>query len=209
MGPSPAPASRAGTRRPRPFSLPLILLLLISPGAIAGGWDLNRLMGRLAQNPGGRVGFTEKAFVSILDQPLESAGELIYVPPDRLEKRTLRPRPEVAAIEGNELSLERGGQRRTLRLEDYPEAAAFVDSLRATLAGDRGALERSYRLSLEGDEGDWTLVLEPRGMRLAAVVRRIEIRGRGAEARRVEILQPDGDRSEMELRPLTGPGPEP
>lgn len=186
-------------------------MLLVSPGTIAGDWDLDRLMGRLAQNPGGRVGFTEKTYVSILDQPLESAGELLYVPPHRLEKRTLQPRPEVAAIAGGELSLERGGQRRTLRLEDYPEAAAFVDSLRATLAGDRGALERSYRLSLEGDEGDWTLVLEPRGMRLAAVVRRIEIQGRGGEARRVEILQPDGDHSEMELRPLTGPraGPGP
>jgi hypothetical protein len=182
----------------------LVLALLIGGAAPAADWDLDRLMGQLAENPGGRVPFTEKTYVSILDQPLESAGELIYVPPDRLEKRTQRPRPEVAALTGGELSLERGGQRRTLRLADVPEAGAFVDSIRATLAGDRAALERSYRLRLEGGEGDWTLVLEPRGLRLGAVVRRIEIRGRQGEPRRVEILQPDGDRSEMELGPLPG-----
>jgi hypothetical protein len=117
----------------------LVLALLIGGAAPAADWDLDRLMGRLAENPGGRVTFTEKTYVSILDQPLESAGELIYVPPDRLEKRTQRPRPEVAALTGGELSLERGGQRRTLRLADVPEAGAFVDSIRATLAGDRAA----------------------------------------------------------------------
>ena len=206
MGTSPAPDPPDGTPGPSPFStLPLILLLLLSGSTQAGDWDLERLMGQLAQNPGGRVSFTEKTYVSILDQPLESAGELVYVRPDRLEKRTFRPRPEIASLQGGELSLERGGQRRTLRLEDYPEAAAFVDSIRATLAGDRASLEATYRVSLSGSEADWTLVLEPLGMRMAAVVRRIEIRGRGAQARRVEILQPGGDRSEMELTPLPGP----
>lgn len=188
------------------------VLLVLAPligAAAAADWDLDRLMGRLAENPGGRVAFTEKTYISILDQPLESTGELIYVPPDRLEKRTQSPKPEVAALAGGELSLERGGQRRTLRLADVPEAGAFVDSIRATLAGDRAALERTYRLRLEGGEGDWTLVLEPRGLRLGAVVRRIEIRGQGGEPRRVEILQPDGDRSEMELGPLPGRGPGP
>lgn len=187
--------------------LPLapLLLLLLSFSGQAGDWDLDRLMERLAQNPGGRVDFTEKTYMSILDLPVEGSGELVYIPPDRLEKRTLKPRPEIASLQGGELTLERGGQRRTLRLDEYPEAAAFVESIRGTLAGDRAALERTYRLRLEGGEDDWTLVLEPRGLRLSAVVRRIEIQGRGAEVRRIEILQPDGDRSVMELGPSQGP----
>jgi hypothetical protein len=191
------------------LSLAALLLLLLSVSGQAGDWDLDRLMERLAQNPGGRVDFTEKTYMSILNLPVESSGELVYIPPDRLEKRTVEPRPEIASLQGSELTLERGGQRRTLRLDEYPEAAAFVESIRGTLAGDRAALERTYRLRLEGGEDDWTLVLEPRGLRLSAVVRRIEIRGGGAEARRIEILQPDGDRSVMELGPSQGPWPPP
>lgn len=179
----------------------LLIALMVMAGARAEGWDLERLMGRLAQNPGGRVDFTERSYMSILDQPLVSKGELVYVPPDRLEKRTFTPKPEVATLQGGELSLERGGKRRTLRLDEYPEAGAFVDSIRATLAGDRSALDRTYHLSLKGDESDWTLVLEPRGLRMGAVVRRIEIQGSGGQVRRIEIRQPDGDRSELELSP--------
>jgi hypothetical protein len=60
-------------------------------------------------------------------------------------------------------------------------------------------------LSLEGSESDWTLVLEPRGLRMGAVVRRIEIHGSGGLVRRIEIQQPDGDRSELDLSPPQGP----
>lgn len=205
-----APKATPGVPRCRAgLALAPLFLLLLSAGGQAGEWDLDRLMERLAQNPGGRIDYTEKTYMSILDLPVEGSGELIYIPPDRLEKRTSKPRPEIASLKGGELTLERGGQRRTLRLDEYPEAAAFVESIRGTLAGDRAALERTYRLHLEGSEDAWTLVLEPRGLRLSAVVRRIEIQGSGAEARRIEILQPDGDRSVMELGPPQGPGAPP
>jgi hypothetical protein len=205
MGDSPRVIPRAHPAFGGRLPLAPLLLLLLSFSGQAGEWNLDRLMAGLAQNPGGRVDFTEKTYMSILDLPVEGSGELVYIPPDRLEKRTVEPRAELASLQGGELTLERGGQRRTLRLDEYPEAAAFVESIRGTLAGDRAALERTYRLRLEGGEDDWTLVLEPRGLRLSAVVRRIEIRGGGAEVRRIEILQPDGDRSVMELGPPQGP----
>jgi len=208
----PRPAARSARGAARSawcLALAPVLLLLVSSSARTDDWNLDRLMGRLAQNPGGRVSFTERAYISILDQPVESTGELVYIPPDRLEKRTFKPKPEVASLQGGELSLERGGQRRTLRLDEYPEAAAFVESIRGTLAGDRAALERTYRLSLRGTEANWILVLEPRGLRLSAAVRRIEIQGSGGQARRIEILQPDGDRSVMDLDPTQGPSPRP
>jgi len=47
------------------------------------------------------------------------------------------------------------------QLRAYPEVAGMIESLRATLAGDRQALERVYRLSLAGTSDDWTLELTP------------------------------------------------
>ena len=73
--------------------------------------------------------------------------------------------------------IERGRKIHHLQLQDYPELAAFIDSIRGTLAGDRKALERNYRLSLEGTAEHWTLQLLPVDEKMQAVVKRIRIAG--------------------------------
>ena len=83
-------------------------LLIAAPAAPAAEWGIAQLMQGLAQRGAERALFVEKKFIAILDQPLESSGELRYVPPDRLEKRTLKPRPESLVLEGDRLVIERG-----------------------------------------------------------------------------------------------------
>ena len=103
---------------------------------------------------------------------MESSGELLYTAPDRLEKRTLKPRPESLLIEGGSLTVERGKRRMVLRLQDYPELVAFTESIRGTLAGDMVALRRVYNLDLEGSEERWTLTLRPIETKMLEVVQR-------------------------------------
>jgi hypothetical protein len=55
--------------------------------------DLDAVMSLLAMRQHGRVEFVEQQFLAILNHPVESSGELRYDAPDRLEKRTLLPRP--------------------------------------------------------------------------------------------------------------------
>ncbi len=43
--------------------------------------------------------FVEQHFLALLKRPVESSGELIYDAPDRLEKRTIEPRPETLVLE--------------------------------------------------------------------------------------------------------------
>jgi hypothetical protein len=179
-------------------------LLLAAQATLAADWGISQLMQDLAQRGAERALFVEKKFLAILDQPLESSGELRYVPPDRLEKRTLKPKPELLVLDRDRLSVERGNQTHSLRLSDYPEIAAFVESLRGTLAGDRKALERVYRLELHGDRERWTLVMFPLDARLAAMVLRIDVTGTRDRVRSIEILQADGDRSVMTVEPLVG-----
>ena len=64
-------------------------------------------MGLLAQRKHGHVTFVEQHFLAMLDRPLESSGELLYDAPDRLEKRTLRPKPETLLLEQGVLSAHR------------------------------------------------------------------------------------------------------
>ena len=157
-------------------------------------------MRSLAQTRSGHASFVEKKFIAMLDKPVESSGELFYSAPDHLEKRTLKPKPESMVVHGNELLIERGRKKHRLQLQDYPELAAFLDSIRGTLAGDRKALERVYTLTLTGDLERWTLLLVPLDPRVGNVIARIQMDGARDEVRSVEILQADGDRSVMRIK---------
>ncbi|HTY03806.1 MAG TPA: LolA-related protein [Rhodocyclaceae bacterium] len=180
------------------LGVPSVLTFMALP---AYAWDLDALMHGLAKHEGGHARFVETKKIALLDQPVVSSGELIYTPPAKLEKRTQKPRPETMMLDGDELRLERGKQKFSVRLSDQPEALAFVDSLRGTLAGDRAALEKSYRLVLTGNEEHWTLDLLPADPRLAAFVLRITFVGSKNRVQRIRYLQADGDSSEMTIEP--------
>lgn len=163
---------------------------------------IGQLMQGLAQNGSGHAAFTEKKFIAMLDKPVESSGELFYRAPDRLEKRTIKPRPESMILDGGSIVIERGRQKHILQLQDYPELAAVIDSVRGTLAGDRRALERSYRLVLEGGVEQWVLQLLPVDEKMQVLIKRIRITGVRYDVRSIEINRADGDSSLMVIEKL-------
>lgn len=185
-------------------SLMLILLAGMNT-AHADDWNLDQLMHTLAQTRAGHASFVEKKSIAILDKPVESSGELFYTAPDRLEKRTLKPKPESMVLERGTLTIEQKGRKHVLTLQNYPEIAAFIDSIRGTLAGDRSALERTYQLSLDGSEQDWTLLLMPTDAKMKKIVEKIRIAGARNELRSIEIRQADGDSSMMTITQLSSP----
>jgi outer membrane lipoprotein-sorting protein len=187
-------------------AITLALVVLAAPHvALTADWNLSRLMQGLAQQKGGRVNFTEKKYIALLDRPVESSGELIYVPPSRLERRTLTPSVESVVLDRDVMVVERGKQRYTLQLQQYPEMTAIVDSIRKTLAGDLVALERQYRVDLQGTPERWVLTLLPSDARIAGIVQRIEISGVRDELRQIEMRLADGDRSVMSLQRAAPP----
>ena len=182
------------------------LALMLAPAiSHAAEWDIDQLMRGLAQIHSDHASFVEKKFIAMLDKPVESSGELFYTAPDHLEKRTIKPKPESMILDHGTLVIERGRQKHGLQSQDYPELAAFIDSIRGTLAGDRKALERNYRLSLDGTIEHWTLQLLPVDEKMQAVVKRIRIAGVRDAVRSIEITQADGDSSLMLIEKLAVP----
>ena len=177
-----------------------VLTLGFSLSLPAAQFTIGQLMAALADNKHGAATFTEKKYISILDQPVESSGELLFVPPGRLEKRTLKPKVETLVLDGDVLTVERQTQKHVLRLKDYPEVAGMIESIRATLAGDRKALEQVYHVGLEGTRERWALVLTPLDTRVGSVIARIRMDGARDEVRTIAILQADGDRSVMSVQ---------
>jgi hypothetical protein len=162
--------------------------------------DLDEVMRLLAMRQHGRVEFVEQHFLAVLNHPIESSGEMRYDAPDHLEKRTLLPRPENLVLAGGALTVERSGHTHVLDLHRYPEIQPFVESIRATLAGDRAALERVFRVEFTGSMGQWSLALFPLDRQLTKSVAEVRIDGSRDQLLRVEIRQADGDRSLMTLR---------
>jgi outer membrane lipoprotein-sorting protein len=151
-------------------------------------------MAALRAVPASRATFVEEKEVPELDRPLVSRGTLAWRAPDRLEKRTTDPAPELFLIEGDRLTLERPerGMRETLALDTAPEIRPLIEALRATLAGDIATLRHHHEVSFSGDTARWRIVLVPRSLRLRGAVQRITLEGTGGFLAVVETQGNDG-----------------
>jgi hypothetical protein len=174
--------------------------MLLSPAA--GFADdtnagLDQLMALLAQRRHAEASFTEEKYLSVLKQPIQSSGRLIYDAPDHLEERTLTPRAQSVVLDHGLLSMKIANRSRTLRLADYPQLAPLIDSIRATLAGDRVQLEKSFQLSFSGDLQHWQMHLRPRDAQ--AALTQIDLAGEHDRVSEVRMQQRDGDHSIMHI----------
>jgi outer membrane lipoprotein-sorting protein len=179
-------------------------LTLHAVSSYAAAWNIDALMAELSQAKPARAKFVEKKTMSMLDEPIVSSGELLYVAPDKLERKTIKPRPEMMLVDGDRITLKRGGRTHTLSLQEYPELAGLIDSIRGTLAGNRQMLERSFNLKLDGSRTDWKLTLMPTDTSLTRMIRVIRMEGTHEKVRTIELEQMDGDSSIMTIEPLSG-----
>jgi Outer membrane lipoprotein carrier protein LolA-like len=181
-----------------------------APAAAGGGQgDLQRLMSLLAQRRHGEVRYAEKDYLSVLEGPLKSSGVLIYDAPGHLEKRTLEPKRESLVLDHGVVTIHRGKRTYHFDLSAYPQVAPYVDAIRATMAGDLGALEHVFKVTFAGSLAHWELGLVPLDEKVARGVRRIRIAGAQTDVESVEIDKPNGDRSVMTMgaqAPAQAPG---
>ncbi len=166
-----------------------------------GTWGIERLMQQLSEVPHAEARFVERKYLKVLKAPLELSGTLKYDRPDRLEKRTLKPKLETLTVADGNITLENPdrNERRVLKLQDYPVLWGFVESIRATLGGNLKALERFYRVELEGSPARWQLYLAPRDRKMNEVISLIRIDGSQARIERIEVQETRGDRSVMKM----------
>jgi len=201
---NPFPSSKRLHRHLVPLLMFGLLLLNLQTG-YADEWNVDQLMQEMSQTRSSHARFVEVKYISMLERPLESSGELFYTAPDRLEKRTVKPRPESMILERGSLVIERGARKHQVQLQDYPELNAFIESIRATLAGDLAALKSNFRLCLSGSAEHWILELNPLTEQMLAVVERIRIAGAGNTVSSIEISQADGDSSLMLIETQSTP----
>jgi len=148
--------------------------------------------------------FEETRHIAALTAPVIRRGTLRYVRPADLEMVVQTPVAERVRVSGTTLTIEGRNGVREVRLGDMPAIAGWVESVRATLAGDVPALGRHFTVRASGDISRWQLDLTPLSVELAAFVTRVTISGANAQIGRIDVIEASGDRSEMVVSPVRG-----
>ena len=167
--------------------------------AVAPAWGIPQLMQNMASVKSSEKKFTERKYMSVLTTPLVSSGTLSYRAPAWLAKHTLHPRNERMVLNHGIITIENssGQVQRSMMVDQYPAIGAFVESIRATLAGDQKALEKYYQIKLAGNPDRWNLQLLPRDPETLRVVHEIRMEGRDNQIDTIEIREANGNRSVM------------
>ena len=177
-----------------------IVPLAFSHAGSSTGVELTELMQKLSAVRAAGGKFTERKYLSILNEPLILEGTVHYRAPDYLKKEYDDPDSESYEVRGDNLTIEfPDGRRRDLSIDEHPVLRAFVESYRGTLAGDLEILRRHFKLELGGYMDAWQLRLTPRTPELAKRLRAVVMRGREGTVTSVETLEASGDRSVMML----------
>lgn len=189
---------------PRLALAPLAVAAVMAASSARGGqsqaWDLAELMKQRAQVTQARARFIERRNSNLFDRPLILSGTLRYDSPARVEKEIDTPFRERYVVDGDVLRIEPRDKRpRTVSLSEHPALWAFVESFRATLAGNLPTLQRFYEVSLEGDREHWRLLLRPRHEQMRELVDSITIEGSNADITAIEILEVGGDSSRLSI----------
>ena len=175
---------------------------VIIPSLAADTFDLIALAALLAQRKSGEARFEETRLVSGIDGPLFSSGTLSFIAPDAFVRHTLRPREESMAVQGNVMTLKRGGRSRQMTLDAVPELSTLVEAMRGTLTGDAVTLQKHFTTAVAGNAQLWKLTLVPRDRTLAAQVREVAIEGQRGDMRVVSLWLAGGDSSRMTIEPI-------
>ena len=151
-----------------------------------------------------RARFVEIRTLAALAAPVERRGTLSYARPGRLEMNVESPIAERMTIADGTMTVESRGKTRTVDLTRQEPLLAWIEGIRATLAGDEATLRRYFEPSVAGTPDRWTLVLVPRDARLRAIVARVTIAGERDRLRTIEVDEVSGDRSVTTIVPLAG-----
>jgi hypothetical protein len=176
------------------INLTLVFLLgslgiLSLPGVALAEDSLDALLRQVATTAHGHATFIEQQHLAV------------FIAPNHLEKKTVRPTFENLVVDNDMLTITRGRQVHSVSLQAYPQLAIFINSMRATLAGDRATLESAYETELSFRQTAWLLTLSPRDKKLAKVIKKIQLSGEYGLLKRVEMMRADGDWSVMDITP--------
>jgi hypothetical protein len=178
-------------------------LSLIGAGSLHADAGLQEVMAGFSTISRSESRYTEEKHYEMLDVPMVQHGLLEYQAPEMLAwSRGKDSESRYEIREDQMIDIRNGKVVRRMALDGLPAVRAFVESFRATLAGDETRLRQYYALEFTGGEDHWQIKLSPRDRDMKRFIDHIQLEGEHNHLKVVEIHETDGDWSHMELEPI-------
>lgn len=163
-------------------------------------WGVKSLLMSLSRHQRHKVFFSEKKYLTMLDVPIITSGELIYHPPDFLEKKIKVPVEEVMIIDGHHLTFKTQGKTYHINASGHPGIIFFSRFMEAMLGGQYNSLNKFFSVSLLGSQKNWKLILHPPKKHDASSIERIIVSGKYHHVSRMKIIYKNNSYSVMTLK---------
>ena len=180
----------------------LVALILACTASLAQALTVPELQQLLQGAPKSDARYEEVRESPWLSSPVTTRGTL-HVTPQAVEKRVESPRQETWRMLDDRLEWvgPGGAGRKSIPFSQSPALQALADVTRRAIAGDFAALQRDFRISVQGDERVWSAQLQPRTALLQRQLESVELQGTGARLRVLIVTERQGERTTTRILP--------
>jgi hypothetical protein len=178
----------------------LVALALAGTAGRAAALELGELLHGMASAPGVQARFHETKEIALLSAPIESEGEIVFVPPRRFARITTQPAATRFVVDGDRLLFRDQAGEQRLSVAGSRTARAVVENFIVLWTGDAEGLAARYTMAFSSEGSHWRLGLEPRDAAVAAVIARVLLVGDGPQLLEMTLEEPNGDRSVTRFR---------
>jgi len=179
---------------------------LWTPAAADGAWDLPALMKELGGIRLIDAAFTEQKQAEFLSGgEFAVSGEMHFKAPHTLRRIVTKPYRESIIIDESTVIIKRLDDKnetdrvRFIEIDSHPSIRLFIDSMRATMAGDLATVLEIYEVELSGDRQEWSLRLVPRRKELKKFIRAVQVTGSANRINTLLVHEDDDTRSLITL----------
>ncbi|HJN76102.1 MAG TPA: outer membrane lipoprotein carrier protein LolA [Myxococcota bacterium] len=152
-------------------------------------WDALNRPGTL------QADFTQIRTSSLLKEPLETKGRLVFSRPQKMAWTTTAPLSSTFVVDGTKVGMSYPdlGVREEIDLGTNAEVASLVTSMMVWLGGDLDQVQQDYTLTWTPGPPT-TALLEPKDERLRSIISTLELHiDTTPQISEVVITEPDGD----------------
>jgi hypothetical protein len=168
--------------------------------------ELQRLM---QSAPVVDIPFVEQRQSPWLAEAVESRGTVRSLPQGGLEKQLEFPKREIWRLLPDRMEWKSlastgdntGNTSKQILFSKAPALGVLSDAIRHVVAGDFPALERDFKVVVEGDAKQWTAQLQAQSTEAVRYLDRLEMQGSGSRLLTLVVVERKGERTTTRFYP--------